>query len=129
MFPCSYVSDPNAHAERILRVQNQFGLRVHKCGASDTGIDLPFSHPHTAFKHAAHNTFLFPYLAFFDLSVRVKASEFRAGARAAGGAIVSLAGAEHKILAMNSWKLRGRKQFHVIDFFRAVAGDSAFPQG
>jgi hypothetical protein len=99
-------SDTNAHAERIFRIQQQLGLRIHKRRSLDTGIDLPLSHPDCTFKNAADNAFLFPGLAFLDLSIGIETSQLRAGTGPAGGKIVDFAWAEYKVLTIHSGNLR-----------------------
>src|SRR5579864_3556113 len=106
MVPCSCFSGPYTHAERIVRVENQFGLRANKCRTPDARIDLSFSNSHRALEHAPHNTFLLPNLAFFDLPVGVETSQFRTRASSAWGAIVGFARTQHKILAVDPGNLR-----------------------
>src|SRR5262245_27953685 len=119
MFP----SDADPLAQRIVRIQNQLGLRIHKSGTCNTGIDLAILHMHTSLKNAADDAFLFPDLSFLDLAISIQTRQLRAGPGTTRRAIVSLPRTQHEILAVHSGNLRLRKQLHVIDLLSTIAGD------
>src|SRR6185295_13493381 len=116
-------SSPNAHAEWIARIEDEVRVSVNERGALDAGVYLPIAHLNTAFKHAAHNAFLFPHLAFEQLAVGIQAGQLGAGSGAAWRSVISLAWAQDEIPAVDSGVLRGTEKFDVVYLFPVRACD------
>ena len=108
-----------------MRIEYEFRVCIHECRAFDTGIEFAPAYCNSSFKHAAHNAFLFPDLPLTKLPVRIQTSQLGAGAGAARRAIVGVARAEHKILAVYPRFVRRGKEFDVINFLAIVARDSS----
>src|SRR5207247_11344714 len=108
------VARTDAPAEWVLFVQQQSRFPIDKGRAGDGGNDLVAGASKTAGEGASQDAFLDPGLAFPQASLRRQASEFRAGPRAARGAIISFARAENKVARMRSRGFRGAEQFDVI---------------
>src|SRR3546814_1747975 len=66
-----------------------------------------------AFEFTANDTGLAPDLPRLQFSVSGQARQFSAGAGAAWGAVIGLAGAEHEVAAVGLWVIG--EQFDVID--------------
>src|ERR1700756_3345625 len=62
-------SNADPHAEGIPGIQNQVCFCIYESCPCNAGEDFAIFHPHSAFENAAHNAFLPPDLAFFNLSV------------------------------------------------------------
>lgn len=63
-----------SHAERIVRIQNEFGLRIDECRPANARVHVAVAHLYIAFKNAPDDAFLPPNLAFLDLAVGVETS-------------------------------------------------------
>jgi len=92
-------------------------------------VNLPIPHPYAAFEYAAHNTLLLPNLTFVQSAVGIKACQLCAGPGAAGRAIVGLARAQDKILAIDTGEPRGAKYFDMVDLLPVCASDAVRTQG
>src|ERR1051326_3744522 len=103
-------------AERIVFVEQKVRFRIDIGGARDLGINQPVFHRDRSFENAADDALLTPYLAGLQLAVGIEARELRAGAGAAGRAVVRAAGAEHEILAVRAGIGRRTEQLDVVDF-------------
>src|SRR5579863_3377860 len=103
----SYAGSPmldsvtNAHTQRITRVEHEFGLRVHKCRPFDARIYLAVPNSHTPLEDTAHNTLLFPGLAFPEFPIRIETRQLCARAGSARRSVISLSRAEHEVFAVD----------------------------
>nr|GEU28650.1 HTH-type transcriptional regulator PtxR, putative [Tanacetum cinerariifolium] len=119
---------PDAPDERIGGVEDQLRLGVHPGLAADAGNERAVTVAVRAFEHAADHAFLAPQRAFGQLAVGRQAGQLGAGAGAARRAVVGLAGAQHKTLAVGA-RARGREQFDMVDRRAVVARDAGLRQG
>src|SRR5262245_51697764 len=87
----------DSKSEWIVRIDHQPHVAVDEGPAGNRGNDAAFRFPISALKDAADDRFLPPDLAWLELAIGRQAGEFRAGARATGGAVVLAAGAQHEI--------------------------------
>src|SRR5207249_4607852 len=91
----------DAPAIRVGLIENQGRLGSDIGAAFNRGNDLAINQAHPALEDAARYAFLPPDLPFFDFAIGQEARELGAGSGAAWRPIVSLAGAEDKILAID----------------------------
>jgi len=113
----------NAVTERIARVENEITFRRDECRALHDGNDFATLDANLPFEDAANDALLPPYTAGLKLAVGVEASKLGAGSGAARRSVVSLAGAEYKILAVDSWNRRRTKELDVIGL-RSIAASN-----
>src|SRR5439155_20200940 len=96
----------NAVAKWIAWIQNQFAFTTDKRRTGNARMHAPVSHFDGAFKHAAYYALLLPDFALAQHSISVETCQLCAGASAARRAVVSLAGTQDDILAVDMPKLR-----------------------
>src|ERR1041385_1847294 len=103
----------DAPAERVFPIEQQSGFAVHERTAGDDRLDFFRSAVQPAEfsgERAAEDAFLNPRRALGEFAVSGEAGEFGAGARAAGRAVVGLAGALDEISRVRAADRRRAEQ-------------------
>src|SRR4051794_2921801 len=116
----------DAPAEGVAFIEEQSGFGIDECGAGNARSDLSggaVQPAKTAGECAAQNAFLNPGFVLVEFIIRGEAGEFGAGASAAGGAIISFAGALDEIAGVRAGHGGRSEKFNVIDFREALAID------
>src|SRR4051794_24512144 len=116
-----WCSCPDAHGERVLGVEEERGLGVDVGRAADARMDPAVNDPRRSLEDAADDALLPPDLARGERAVGHQAGDLRAGAGAAGGAVVRLARAEDEVLAVRPRIARRAVQLDVVDLAAVVA--------
>src|SRR6516165_9360515 len=101
--------------ERVALVEDQVGLGIDVSRAGDLRDNLSVLDRNRAFEDAAHDALLPPDFARGELVIGIQAGKFGAGARAAGRAVVCLAGAQHEALAVCAGCGGRAEQLDVVD--------------
>src|SRR5688500_9177458 len=114
----------NAEAERVRRIQDRLALGADEGLPLDGRDDAAFGAAIRALEDAADDALLAPHRALGELAVGGEAGEARARSRAAGRAVVRVAGTEHEVAAIVI-ALRGRaEELDVVDLAAVAAGDA-----
>ena len=87
-------------------------------------IENPVAQGNRRFEQAADQALLSPELALAQLARSVETSELRTRACSARRTIVTLAGAEHKILTVGLVQRGWPEHFDMVDFTAVLAGDA-----
>src|SRR5476651_2157986 len=121
-----YRSRPNPPHKRVILIQQQGGFGADVGAAANGGDDvavLCVGFPLVAgLEFTADHASLPPDFAGLQFAVSRQARQFGAGAGAARGAVVGLAGAEHEVAAVGVVVVG--EQLHMVDHFTVFATDA-----
>src|ERR1700721_3169403 len=84
-------SSANPHAERVARIEHQFGFRIHKRRSLNARVNFALAHFYASFEYAADNALFPPGLTFLNLAVGIETRKLGAGAGSARRAVVCIA--------------------------------------
>src|SRR5579863_5965783 len=118
----SLPSTSNDRDERIAGIEEQRALRHDERRTGDRRKDGPVPPRNRPLEHASQDAFLAPHLAFAEPSVLRQTGHLGAGARAAGGTIIRLPGAQREAPAVHARGFRGADELDVVDLLSAGPG-------
>src|SRR5665213_1470534 len=107
------LSIPDTVDKRVARIEQKNRVGVNKCRAADSGMHDTVAHRDRPLEYAADRTLLPPYGVLLQIAIGVQARHFGAGAGAARGTVVSLAGTKDEVPGVGA--LGRAADFNMID--------------